>query len=173
MKPDQYKDNAWLTKRYCIDQLSPREIAQECGVRIRTVQRWIEKHGIHKRSLSEAMLLRTERMRVDVTPELANATYRNRRWLKSKRIKQKLTVREIAEMCHVSGPTICSWLRIRGFKPGNITKGRVTVGIRFAVPKFMRENINEFCRLKKIGRSTLIRELLTGKMLKEGFNPYK
>jgi len=173
MKFYQYKDNAWLTRRYSIDCQSVRKIAKECGVGGNTIVYWIRKHGIYTRSRHEAARLRGDSMKGGATPEFANATYRRLGWLKEKRNKEKLTIVQIAKMCHVKHSTITRWLQIRKFEPGSIKKGKQVVGTNFTMSKFFRDKVDEFCRLKRKKRSALIRELLLAEMCREGFDPYK
>jgi hypothetical protein len=173
MKLYQYQDEKWLTRRYCIDQLSMRKIAQECEVCGSTIVYWLRKLRIYTRSRNEAARLRTDLMKGGITVEFANATYRSMKWLQEKRTKEKLTVVQIAKMCHVRHTTICAWLKKRNFKPGGIKTGPEVVGTNFTISKYLRGKVDEFCRSKRIKRSALIRELLIEKMLKEGFNPYR
>jgi len=173
MKLYQYRNGKYLIRRYCVDQWSMREIAEECGVNLSTIRYWLGKHGIYNRNLSEAARIRTDRMKDGVTLEIANKTYRNKKWLEEKRIKEELTEEEIAEMCNVSHSTIGRWLRIWGFGQGRIKVGRVSEPMSFTMPGFMREKIDKYCQLKKIKRSALIRELIEERMFKEGINLYK
>ena len=173
MKLYQYKDNAWLTRRYCIDGLSTRKIAQECGVGGSTIVYWLKKHRVYMRSRNEAARMRADVMKNGATPEFANVTYRKLGWLTEKRIKERLTVTQIAKMCNVTHTTISRWLKIREFKPGGIKEGKEVININFTLRPFLKEKVDEFCRIYHKKRSAFIRDAMLEKMRKEGFDPYK
>jgi len=125
------------------------------------------------RSRNEAARLRADVMKNGATPEFANVTYRNMKWLEEKRTKEKLTIVQIAEMCKVKHSTITRWLKIREFKPGGIKEGKEAISINFTLLPFLKERVDEFCRIYHKKRSAFIREAMLEKMRKEGFNPYK
>lgn len=45
----RYQDKAWIETRYINDELTQREIAHECGVHVKTIRRWMKRHGIRTR----------------------------------------------------------------------------------------------------------------------------
>jgi len=66
-----------LQKKYHKEQLSTYEIAELCDVTAPTIQSWIEKHGIEKRSRSKAAEIRAEKY-PHTTNAGAEALSRNR-----------------------------------------------------------------------------------------------
>nr|ADE29205.1 HNH endonuclease [uncultured virus] len=57
----KYKDKEWLRVRYIDEQLSTREIAELADCSAPTIQNWLDKHDIEKRSKSEAAKIRAEK----------------------------------------------------------------------------------------------------------------
>lgn len=45
----RYRDEAWIESRYRDDEMTQQEIADECGVDVRTIRRWMNRHGIATR----------------------------------------------------------------------------------------------------------------------------
>jgi hypothetical protein len=101
MKSYQYQDEKWLTKRYCIDRLSMRKIAQECKVCGSTIVYWLRKLCIYTRSRNEAARLRADVMKNGATPEFANVTYRSMKWLQEKNISGFKDVAQIINLYYV------------------------------------------------------------------------
>jgi len=54
MKP--YQDADWLRRKYWNERLSLPQIAQKAAVCIGTIHYWMKKHGIGRRTISEARL---------------------------------------------------------------------------------------------------------------------
>lgn len=52
--PEKYRDADWLREKYHDDRLSSAEIADICECSKSTILRWLDRHGIEKRSSSEA-----------------------------------------------------------------------------------------------------------------------
>lgn len=59
--PEKYRDEDWLREQYQDKQLSTRDIAEKCDCANSTIIRWLDRHGIEKRSKSEAAKIRAER----------------------------------------------------------------------------------------------------------------
>jgi len=57
----KYKDKDWLRSKYLDDKLSTREIAELADCTAPTIQDWLDRHGIEKRSKSEAAKIRAEK----------------------------------------------------------------------------------------------------------------
>ena len=172
MKFYQYRDNAWLTRKYAIEQLSMGNIAKECGVRTSTIADWIKKHRIFKRTLSETAML-TRDHKITYGPHNANATYRSMRWLREKRFKEGLTLKEIGELCGASNTTIQRWLKKYELDSGRPVQGRTVIVASFAMPRYMKKGLKEFCKRKRIAQSALIRNLVVEAMVKDGFDLYR
>lgn len=47
---DTYQDKAWLYDQYWRRDRYIRAIAEDCGVSFSTIQRWLDKHGIQRRT---------------------------------------------------------------------------------------------------------------------------
>ena len=59
--PEKYRDKDWLRKKYHGEELSTAEVAELCDCHKQTIRLWLEKHGIEKRTKSEAAKIRAER----------------------------------------------------------------------------------------------------------------
>lgn len=57
----EYHSHDWLQEKYHSEQLSTREIADLADCTAPTIQSWLDKHGIEKRSKSEAAKIRAEK----------------------------------------------------------------------------------------------------------------
>jgi len=172
LKLFQYRDNAWLTRKYAIEQLSMGNIAKECGVRTSTIADWVKRHRIHKRTLSETAKL-TRDHKTGYGPYNANATYRSMKWLQEKRLEKGLTLKEIGDLCGTSQTTIHTWLKKYALDSEKPTRGRTVIVASFTMPRFMKKGLKEFCKRKRIAQSALIRNLLAEAMMKDGFDPYR
>lgn len=84
----RYRDEDYLRQKYHTDGLSKAKIAEECSVSRGTVQRWLNRHGIESRSLSEAHTLRYERV---------ERSYHDHDLLRELYVEEQMTQREIAE----------------------------------------------------------------------------
>lgn len=58
--PEKYRDSEWLWEKYHGERLSTSEIGELCDCSKQTIKLWLEKHGIEKRSRSEAAKVRME-----------------------------------------------------------------------------------------------------------------
>ena len=52
-----YRDKAWLHQVYMLECKSQRDIAKMCGCSYPTISKWMKRHGIPARSVSEGMIL--------------------------------------------------------------------------------------------------------------------
>lgn len=59
--PEPYRDEEWLREKYIAEELSTREIGDLCDRSKETIRRWLDRHGIPKRSKSEAARIRALR----------------------------------------------------------------------------------------------------------------
>jgi len=60
-EPENYRDEKWLREKYHGEKLSSKDIAEICDCQKSTILRWLDRHGIEKRSMSEAAKIRAER----------------------------------------------------------------------------------------------------------------
>ena len=93
---DRYNNPDWLKERYIDDQMSAREIADECEVSTNTIHIWLDIYGVDTRSSSEPK------------------RYKNSDWLKERYVAKEMSMGEIADECEVSTNTIRIWLDIHG-----------------------------------------------------------
>lgn len=96
------RDEEWLREQYKNQRKSTLEIADELDVSASTVSRWIDKHGIEKRSQSE-------RQSEGNIERLWNGE-----WLREQYENQQKTTYEIAEELNVGRTTVCDWLKRHG-----------------------------------------------------------
>jgi len=68
-EPELYRNEAWLREQYHDEKQSTSEIAEKCGCHKQTIKLWLEKHGISKRTLSEAAEIRVEKYPSTKFPE--------------------------------------------------------------------------------------------------------
>jgi 5-methylcytosine-specific restriction endonuclease McrA len=59
--PEKYRDESWLRDKYHSEKLSSAEIAELCDCSKQTILTWMDRHGIEKRSKSEAAKIRAEK----------------------------------------------------------------------------------------------------------------
>jgi transposase-like protein len=95
---DLLKDAEWLRTEYCENERSSSEIGDELGVSGLTVRNWLEKHGIDRRSQSEA------RAGGNVEP------LHDSDWLYEQYIEQERSTYDIADELGVNRNTVSSWL---------------------------------------------------------------
>jgi DNA-binding MurR/RpiR family transcriptional regulator len=43
---DLYKSETWLRRQYTVKRKTPQQIADDCGVGIATIYRWLTKFGL-------------------------------------------------------------------------------------------------------------------------------
>jgi len=93
----KYRDPDWMAEKYTEEARPFEEIADICDCSPSTVKRWIEKHGIEKRSRSEAQ-------------RLARGTNEGRfndaGWLREQYIEEQRSALDIADECGVHHDTI-------------------------------------------------------------------
>lgn len=92
------RSEAWLCEQYQNQQKSSSTIGDELGVSSSTVTRWLRKHGIETRSLSESL--------TDGNTE----PLKNEAWLREQYIEQELSTTEIGERLGVTCGAVGHWL---------------------------------------------------------------
>lgn len=95
---DLYTDPDWLRKQHWDRGKTMVEIGESAGVSGTTIKRWMDKHGLERRSNSEAQS--------DGDREF----YTDADWLREQYWDQEKTVAEISELAGVSGTTIKRWM---------------------------------------------------------------
>jgi len=111
--PDELLDESWLYQQYHEKEKSAAEISRMLDCTDHTVRRWLDKHGIEKRSLKEVN-------RAKHTPdELLDES-----WLRKQYVEDELTVIEIAEKLGCSQAPVSRWVREYGIEHRNIRSGK-------------------------------------------------
>lgn len=108
-----YHDKNWLEKQYNLKHLSTVRMAEMAGCTVSTIQYWMTKHKIVRRSLSDARKeaqSRGDLERVFIKTKM----YHGEGWLREQYLEQYLTVGQVAEKAGCSTTTICRWLEKYG-----------------------------------------------------------
>lgn len=98
-KPD-YRDKEWIYTQYVKLGKNSVEISEELGVNKSTILSWMDKYGIERRENGLAQSKNA----------VGNKKYHDREWLKKKYEDEKLSRRDIAEICGVNDAVIGRWL---------------------------------------------------------------
>jgi uncharacterized protein YjcR len=98
------KDEDWLREQYCKQERSTPDIADECGLSPSTVIRWLERHGIEMRTLSEEMT------QGDVSQ------VHDEDWLREQYCDQERSTVDIADELNLSHSTVRNWLDRHGIE---------------------------------------------------------
>ena len=93
----RYHNKEWLVDKYDAERMSTVEIADECGVSATTINDWLQKHDIPRRSNSEA--------------QQNGGKYTSKSWLSEQYTDNKRSMADIADECGVTPATILKWLR--------------------------------------------------------------
>jgi hypothetical protein len=98
-------DGDWLRRRYVEERASPTEIGKELGCSATSVKRFILKHGIEVRSISEAMKVKrpAERRRLG-----------DARWLREMYVDRGLSTTEMGRLMGCSGGAVLNALEEQG-----------------------------------------------------------
>jgi transposase len=90
-----WRNEEWLREQYHGQEKTKDEIAEVCDVDGNTIHYWMEKHGIERRSLSEA--------------NRGDEPYMNEEWLREQYHERGRSAVDMAEECDVSAATIYHW----------------------------------------------------------------
>ena len=85
----QYKDKDWLYSQYIEERLTRKDIGLLCGVKERTIKKWLEIYDIKK---------------------FDNVLYKDKDWLYKKYVILEESLWSIAEELKCSPTTIKKWL---------------------------------------------------------------
>ena len=96
----KYKNREWLREQYLDKGKSPRQIAEEYGYGSTTIDTWLKKHDIPKRSHGAAV----------AKAKKPDAPYADESWLKEHYIEKEKSISQIAEEVGVSRGSIEYWL---------------------------------------------------------------
>lgn len=93
------QDEQWLRTEYGEKGRSTYEIAQTLGVSQSCVHSWMDRHGIERRGAS------VSRASGDTKP------LQDEQWLRERYHEDRLSTYEIADLCGVTRPTVCNWMK--------------------------------------------------------------
>lgn len=96
-----YRDKEWLQTRYVTHEQSQTTIADHVGVSRTTIRRWLEKHGIERRSGGSHPSGNTEKLK-------------DENWLRRQYVAHERTQADIAEELNVSGYTVSKYIHTHG-----------------------------------------------------------
>lgn len=88
------QNTKWIRKQYWEEERSASDIAEECGVGLTTLYRWMDRHGIERREMSAA--------RADGNVELLN----NEEWIREQYIEKERSMLSLATELEVSHSTV-------------------------------------------------------------------
>lgn len=111
----QLKDSEWLREQYWKYGRSTIDIAEELGVSDNAVARWMEKHGIERRSLSEAF---SDADKSDLDK------LQDPDWLREQYIENERSSNDIAEEIGVSGSTVLKRMEELGISSRSTTEAQ-------------------------------------------------
>ena len=100
---DKLRDEGWLREQYCSKHRTAAEIGDECDLHSGTVLKWLDKHGIERRNLSES------RTMGDIEK------LQDEKWLRERYNEVGSTV-EIAAECGVSQSSVVNYLERHGIE---------------------------------------------------------
>lgn len=95
-----YRDKNWLCNQYITLKKSPQKIADENGWMRPTINRWLHKFKISKRSSRDAQLINYKHL----------DQYRNKKWLEKKYLYEHLSYASIGKLAGVPHSTIQKWV---------------------------------------------------------------
>jgi transcriptional regulator with XRE-family HTH domain len=88
----RYRDESWLRQKYVDKGLTQKEISNMCGVGKRTISEWCNKFDIDTGNSGRR--------------SVEDERYKNEEWLREKYVEEKMSNREIGELCGVEETTI-------------------------------------------------------------------
>lgn len=97
MANEPYHREEWLREQYIEERRTTSEIAEECGVSTTTITTWMDKHGIERRSRSEAQI--NEKKKVH-----------NEEWLREQYLEEKRSMRDIGEEVGMTPSGVKKWI---------------------------------------------------------------
>ncbi len=102
----QLRDREWLRRKYVDESMSLQAIAEQLGVSLTSVHRATKDFGIERRSLSEAQVIRREKL-----PSFDVDKLNDREWLYEQHVTLGRTRDEIAVMLGCTSGTVTRALR--------------------------------------------------------------
>jgi DNA-directed RNA polymerase specialized sigma24 family protein len=102
------RDEEWLREQYVDEKRSTHQIGDELGVNGSTVGRWMEKHGIERRSNRVANSIRQS--------DVDLSQLRDADWLRERYWDEEMSAYEIAEEVGTTDNTVRSWMDRHGIE---------------------------------------------------------
>jgi transposase len=97
MAEEPYHREEWLREQYIEERRTTVDIAEECGVSATTITTWMDKHGIDRRSRSEAQI--DEKKKVH-----------NEEWLCEQYLEEKRSMRDIGKEVGMTPSGVKKWI---------------------------------------------------------------
>jgi len=125
VRPALYQDRTWLEQEYVHAQRSLRDIAEACGVLPSTIELWVRKFNLPRRTSAYPRFqvgnsYSSLRKNIRGIPRhrafrgTGEEPYASRTWLEKKWVTEGLPASRIAKECGASPSTIRKWLRVDG-----------------------------------------------------------
>lgn len=96
----KHRDERWLREQYIVEGRTVPDLADELGVSVAAVCKWMERYGID----------------CGRGPTPDNTDYRDEEWLREMYVERHLSVYDIADACDVTISTISRWLNKHGIE---------------------------------------------------------
>jgi transposase-like protein len=129
-------DNEWIHNQYHKQNKSTTRIANEVGVSRTTLRKYMNEHGIARRSVSEAQLSKAQLSRLE-----------DAEWLHEQYYSRNRTTYEIAEELGVSDGTVGNWMDEHDIDRQGRSEARTDGEIeRLKNPEWLRE---QYCERKR------------------------
>jgi DNA-binding transcriptional MerR regulator len=150
-----YQDETWLSDKYNNEKKSTTEIANICGVSQTTVRYWMDKHGIERRSQTEA--------------QITEGKHNDAKWLREQYIENKRSMRDIADELGMSTSGIKKCLERAGIDRRTPTEHHRLTPCNFITePTNGYECVSSKCNYVK--DQCRVHQLVA---IADGANPYK
>jgi predicted transcriptional regulator len=129
------RDESWLRDRYCRQERTTYEIANELGVSSGAVRNWMKWHEIERRGISEA--------RTDGNVE----PLKDESWLREQYCEQKRTLSEIGDDLGVTPCSVITWMEKHDIERRGHSEAGVDVDIELLQDEsWLRE---QYCAREK------------------------
>lgn len=97
-QPPKHHRETWLREKYWQEKLTLDEMGELAGVSDATLRKWMDRHGIDRRSQSEASEMYND------------SRIRDSEWLHDKYWSEGKTLTEIGELCSVTFAAVQYWM---------------------------------------------------------------
>lgn len=161
-----YQNKDWLHQKYHIEKLSTLKIAKLCKVKGGTVSRSLKKFKINARTYSKALENgRWKNKRRDL--------YRDKGFLTEKYLDEKLTSREIGELCEIEHCTVLKYLKKLKMPIRDRAEAQIGKIISDKTKKLLSKSLKSFYKNNPSEKEKQIKRLINERMKQQGFRPTK